>query len=125
MKDELKDRLKYAMRYKNMKAVDLCEKTGIPKSAVSYYLSGRSTPKSDRLYIIAKCLDVSEAWLLGYDVAMDRSSEQKETDALADMYNRIKKEKEFRNIILRINALNSQQLDVIKNLLDAFPSDQQ
>lgn len=104
-----------------IKAVELCEKTGVPKSAISYYLAGKSEPKSDRLYIIAKALDVSEAWLLGYNVDMERDRSQKELDELADLNERIKKEKDFRQLILKINRLKPQQLDAVKNLLDAFP----
>ena len=104
-----------------MKAVDLCEKTGVPKSAISYYLAGKSEPKTDRLYIIAKSLDVSEAWLLGYNVDMARDKSQKELDELADLNERIKKEKDFRQLILKINHLKPQQLEAVKNLLEAFP----
>lgn len=121
MKVDLKDRLKQAMKYRNLKAVDLCERGNIPKSAMSYYLSGRSEPKSDRLYILAKLLDVSEAWLLGYDVAMERSVEQHELDELAALSERVKKEAEFRDLMIRINHLNPAQLDAVKNLLAAFP----
>lgn len=121
MKANLKDRLKQAMDYRNVKAVDLCEMGNIPKSAMSYYLSGRSEPKSDRLYILAKLLDVSEAWLLGYDVAMERSVEQNELDELAALSERIKKEAEFRDLMIRINHLNPAQLDAVKSLLAAFP----
>ncbi len=121
MKANLKDRLKQAMDYRNIKAVDLCERGNIPKSAMSYYLSGRSEPKQDRLHIIAKILDISEAWLLGYDVAMERSIEQKDLDELAALNERIKKEAEFRDLMIRINHLNTAQLDAVKNLLAAFP----
>lgn len=121
MKEMLKDRLKKAMDYREIKAVELCERGNIPKSAMSYYMSGRSEPKSDRLYILAKLLDVSEAWLLGYDVAMERSVEQNELDELAALTERIKKEAEFRDLIIRINHLNPAQLDAVKNLLAAFP----
>lgn len=121
MKKEFKDRLKQAMAYQNMKAADVCERGNIPKSAMSYYMSGRSEPKSDRLYIIAKVLDVSEAWLLGYDVAMERSQDQKELDEMAALNERIKKDPEFRQTVFRINHLNPGQLEAVNNLLSAFP----
>lgn len=110
------------MDIKGIKAVDLCEKTGIPKSAMSYYMAGKSEPKSDRLYILARALDVEEAWLLGYDVAMERNISQKENDELADLVDRLKKEKDFRQLIIKINRLKPNQLDAVMNLLDAaFP----
>lgn len=121
MKKDFKDRLKQAMDFRNVKAADLCERGNIPKSAMSYYMSGRSEPKSDRLYILAKLLDVSEAWLLGYDVAMDRSTDQKELDELSALNERIKKDPEFRNLVFRLNHLNPSQLEAVSNLLSAFP----
>jgi len=102
-------------------AADLCKKADIPKSAMSYYLSGRSVPKSDRVYLLAKLLDVSEAWLLGYDVAMERSADQKETDETVALFNRIEKDREFKRLMLRINRLTPAQLEAVKNVLDVFP----
>lgn len=121
MKAKFKDRLKQAMDMNNMKAVDLCKKSGFGKSTISYYLQGRSQPKHDKLYVIAKLLNVSEAWLLGYDVAMEREEKQKTIDELAALTERLKKETEFRDLIFKINHLNSAQLDAVKNLLAAFP----
>ncbi len=71
--DELKNRLKKALSIRNLKPVDLVEKTNIPKSAISQYMSGYAKPKQDRIYLIAKALDISEAWLLGYSVPMERN----------------------------------------------------
>lgn len=99
MKEEFKNRLKKAMDARNMKAVDLCERTGIPKGAVSYYLSGKSTPKADRLYLICKALDVSEAWMLGYDVAMVRTQAQKNNDTIASIVGRLRSDYEFFSVV--------------------------
>ena len=63
-KKEMRHRLREALSARNLRAVDLVEMTGIPKNTISYYMSGKTEPKSDRLYIIAKMLDVSEAWLM-------------------------------------------------------------
>ena len=67
------ERLKQAMKLKNITQTELCEKTGIPKSAMSQYVSGAFTPKQERTYLIAKALNVNESWLLGFDdVPMDK-----------------------------------------------------
>ena len=42
---------------------------------MSHYTNGRYSPKSNNIYKIAKALDVSEAWLIGYDVPTDRAVE--------------------------------------------------
>lgn len=65
-------RIKKALRIKGMKQADLCQITKIPKSSLSQYLSGDFEPKQDRIYLISKALNVSEAWLMGFDVPMER-----------------------------------------------------
>lgn len=72
--DELKNRLKKALSIRNMKPIELSEKTGIPKSAISQYMSGYTKPKQDRIYYISKALNINEAWLMGYDVPMEKQS---------------------------------------------------
>lgn len=65
-------RLRKALSMRNMRQSDLCEKTKIPKSAISHYLSGSFVPKQDRTFIIAQALDVNPAWLMGFDVPMEK-----------------------------------------------------
>ena len=66
------NRIKEAMAIRGMKQVDLVSLTGIGKSSISTYLSGEYEPKQRNIYKIAKALDVSEAWLMGEDVPMER-----------------------------------------------------
>ena len=54
---------------------ELVEKTGIDKGQMSSYLAGRYKPKQKNLSLIAEALNVDEAWLMGYDVPMERSSD--------------------------------------------------
>lgn len=103
-KAEFKDRLKEALDIRNMKAVDLCAKTKIPKGAISYYLAGKSTPKADRLYMICKALDVSEAWMLGYNVEMAKTQAQKNNDTIADI---VVKMRTDINFLMLVDALRS------------------
>ena len=65
-------RIKRALNIKGMKQSDLCRLTKIPKSALSQYISGAFEPKQDRIYLMAQALNVSEAWLMGLDVPMER-----------------------------------------------------
>ena len=79
-KGNLKDRLNEALILREKKAVDLTKDLGIPKSAISQYLSGKSQKMdADRLQKIASYLNVSEAWLAGFDVP--QSSEIIQIDA--------------------------------------------
>ena len=66
------------MHLRNKTQAELCEITGIPKSAMSQYVSGKFVPKQTRIYLLAKALNVNEAWLMGYDVPMERTSNTSE-----------------------------------------------
>ncbi|HHU6749331.1 TPA: helix-turn-helix domain-containing protein, partial [Staphylococcus pseudintermedius] len=75
------NRIKQAMQFSNLKQVDIVNKaknlekeTGIKlsKTDLSQYVNGKVTPGQKKLYVLAKILNVSEAWLLGYDVEKKR-----------------------------------------------------
>lgn len=65
-------RIAEALKIKGMKQYELCKLANVPKSSLSLYLSGAYEPKQDRVYDMARVLNVSEAWLMGYDVPMER-----------------------------------------------------
>ena len=66
------ERLKEALSLSGIKQVDLSRKTGIDKSLISNYVSGKYKAKQDNIYLLAKALNVSEAWLMGFDVTPER-----------------------------------------------------
>ena len=61
------ERLQYLMKINNLKAVDLCNKTGINKVKMSLYINGKNMPKQDGLYILSNALNVSPGYLLGIE----------------------------------------------------------
>ena len=116
-KEELKDRLRTALDLREKKAVDLAKDLKIPKSAISQYLSGYRTIKdSKRLYIIAEYLDVSEAWLMGFDVPMERLSnklEEKSDEQIEKSANKLA------NLMLRIEFNEEEDLDFM-NMIEEY-----
>ena len=76
------ERIKTALLIRGMRQSDLCKITNIPKSALSQYISGAYDPKQDRIYIISKALNVSEAWLMGLDVPMERAKKINSSEEL-------------------------------------------
>jgi transcriptional regulator with XRE-family HTH domain len=74
--DTCGNRISKALTIRNMKQADLCKLAKVPKSSLSLYLSGAYEPKQNRIYEMAKVLNVSEAWLLGYDVPMEREEKK-------------------------------------------------
>ena len=65
------ERLGLALNLRNIKATELSELTGINKSTISQYLAKEYEPKRNRIELFAKVLNVSETWLIGYDVPME------------------------------------------------------
>lgn len=78
------ERLHEIMEKRDLRQVDVldmakpfCEKYGVKlnKNDLSQYLSGKVQPKQDKLTLLGLVLNVSEGWLMGFDVSPDRASE--------------------------------------------------
>lgn len=76
-------RLNYLMVERNLKQKDilnltqeLCEKYDVKfnKSDISQYVSGKTEPNQDKLFILSEALNVNVAWLMGFDVPMKKSN---------------------------------------------------
>ena len=99
------ERLRIALDFRNMKATELSELTGINKSTISQYLSKEYEPKRERIELFAKTLNVNEVWLTGYDVPMEISSIDK-NDSLIEKYELSPEElKEYENIKMTTSTL--------------------
>ena len=77
-------RISAALTLRDMKQSELCKLANVPKSSLSLYLSGAYEPKQDRIYAMAKALNVNEAWLMGYDVPMEREKLSPEEPELSE-----------------------------------------
>lgn len=73
------ERLKQIMEERNLRQIDIiekcrpfCKELGVKmgRSDFSQYLSGKIQPKQTKLAILSRALNVSEAWLMGFDVPM-------------------------------------------------------
>lgn len=112
------ERLRTAMRVKGKKQVDLIRATGINRGAMSSYLSGRYEPKQEAVYKLAMALDVSEMWLWGYDVPMERQQQQKDNDAISDIVALLYCDDEFLSIVNKISKMDATKRKSLNALLD-------
>ncbi|HEB2281341.1 TPA: helix-turn-helix domain-containing protein [Staphylococcus aureus] len=84
MKESFSSRLKKAMLDKQMKQIDIINKSKllsdngakITKTDLSQYVNGKTSPGQKKLYVLSKVLNVSEAWLLGYDISSERPTDE-------------------------------------------------
>lgn len=67
-------RLREGLDLRGMKQIELASRSGISKYSISHYLKGDWEGKQDAVYELARALNVSEAWLMGYDVPAERSA---------------------------------------------------
>lgn len=64
------ERFEEALRIRDIKPAELSRKTKIPEGTISQYRKGAYVPKQKNLNKIAKALNVTIDWLMGYDVPM-------------------------------------------------------
>ena len=81
MRKTTSERLKLIMDAKQIRQIDIlnaakpfCQKYGVKleRNDLSQYVSGKVLPGQDKLTILGLALNVSEAWLMGFDVPMER-----------------------------------------------------
>lgn len=84
--EDFRTRFEKALAYADMKAADLARATGISEATISQYRSGYSTPKRNRLALIADKLGVNPVWLMGLDAEMTLGAAAPATPA-AEMAN--------------------------------------
>ena len=88
-------RLKKIMSDRNLRQIDIldlckpyCQKYQIKlgRNDLSQYVSGKVEPGQRKLTILGLALNVSEAWLMGFDVPMERDSYNKKWDKEAAQF---------------------------------------
>ena len=118
---DMKDRLRAALEIREKKAVDLSRDLKIPKSAISQYLSGHRIIKdSKRLFVIAEYLDVSEAWLMGFDVPMERI---KKDDTQKDIVERSEMSESTKALIDFAKSVPEDKADLILRVMKSILED--
>lgn len=94
MKENTSDRLKQLMNERKLKQVDIlnlslpyCKKYNIKmnKSDISQYVSGKVEPSQEKLVVLGMALNVSEAWLMGFDVSPIRKDNSNEAEKDVDL----------------------------------------
>lgn len=114
------ERLSTALHIRRMKQSELCHLAKIPKSSLSQYLSGDYEPKQDRIYSISKVLNVSEAWLMGYDVPMERQKNPPSEENILS-----EGEKMWLELYNRVSDESKEMLITMMNSFDRIPKDKQ
>ncbi|MDR0308193.1 MAG: helix-turn-helix domain-containing protein [Chitinispirillales bacterium] len=70
------ERFQHILKIRGKSQIEISQDTGIVKSSINHWYLGKAEPRADSLHKLAVTLNVSEAWLMGYDVPMERGDEK-------------------------------------------------
>jgi transcriptional regulator with XRE-family HTH domain len=115
---ERKNRIEQALNIRNMKQVELVEKTGLSKGSINHWIKQRYQPKQNAIMKMAKALEVSEMWLAGYDVPMERPAAQIKNDELVQLIYEIKENEDLKDLFSDICSLSGDQRNTIKSMVN-------
>lgn len=112
------NRIAEALSIKGWKQVDLVERTGIAKASINAWVKQNWQPKQKSLIKMAQVLDVSEMWLAGYDVPMERPEAQKKNDELIQLISEIRKSEDLQHLFSSICNLTGDQRKTIETMVN-------
>lgn len=102
--ENFQTRLKYAMKYRNIKQADLADKIGCSKSLITRYIKGQTNAKQGNLKLLSEALQVSPVWLMGYDVPMTNKTKSTLSEVIKSI----------------VDSLSDEQLEKLKIIIDTM-----
>lgn len=112
------NRIAEALSIRGWKQVDLVERTGIAKSSINAWVKQNWQPKQKSLMKMAQVLGVSEMWLAGYDVPMERPVAQIKNDELVQLITEIRKNNDLQRLFSSICNLTGDQRKTIETMVN-------
>ena len=79
-KVDIKERIKQGLEIREITQSQLATRANIDKGQLSSYISGKYKPRQNNIDALAVALNVNEAWLMGFDVPMERVLNKVETN---------------------------------------------
>lgn len=119
------ERLNSLMKERNLKQADIlrmCEPymkkldVRLGRNDLSQYVSGKFQPKQDKLTVLGMALNVSEAWLMGYDVPMERIDKVNKFESDSEKSN--SEENTYKHIGFILNALRMQNNKTLEEIAE-------
>ncbi|SBA39092.1 LexA family transcriptional regulator [Staphylococcus aureus] len=112
--NSFKDRLKQIMSERKISQSELSRRTGIGRNSISDYLNGKYEAKQDKVFELAKALNVNEAWLMGFDISKNRKIENSD---ITSIYSKLTPPRQSNVLKYATNQLEEQNNDS-DNLVD-------
>lgn len=113
------DRIKSLMEMRGLSKSQLAKLCGINKSNITRYCNGSYEAKQDVIYRIAEKLNISEAWLMGYDVPMYREGDE----AGKILWELAKNSVEDQRLLELYHKADKRDQDIIWSILGRYTED--
>ena len=132
-KESTSVRLKKIMNIKNLRQVDIlnltlpyCKKYGVKmnKSDISQYCSGKTEPNQKKLFVLGCALNVNEAWLMGFDVPMERSLASEDPERISlipvvdKIYDEFKEQQKRMDAFVQLFRLHGYTIEINENTVE-------
>lgn len=109
-------KLKLAMELNNITQAQLSRKSGLSKSSISQYLSGKFEPKSENLFILANALEVSVEFFYQDETNSDNLIKEDDNSIYQSSSNKL--EEIIRGIFSNLDFLKEAEEIPFDNKLD-------
>ena len=117
----LADKLKNRRKELRLTQGDVAKKVGVAIQTIYKYENGIVTNiPLDRLELIAKALQISPAYLMGWP---EDSESYKKEDAITDIFKRLKDNPVFLTAVQKLYVLSDKQLEGVIAMLSTFEQD--
>lgn len=103
------ERLNRAIKESKKSAKDILKETGLSRTSLSYYRTGRAMPRHDTMVALAKSLEVNVYWLSGS--MEDKEIISKEEIDIIKLLRKLKPN-ERRRILETIDLLSKRRADL-------------
>lgn len=120
-KVDIKERIKQGLEIREITQTQLAARANIDKGQLSSYISGKYKPRQNNIDAIASALNVSEAWLMGFDVPMERvlnkvesvqsSSVSAQCKEIIEVCNQLSPHNQRKVLAYSKNLLSAQQME--------------
>lgn len=120
------ERLKQIMQERNMKQVDIlesvlpvCKKYGLKmnKSDISQYVSGKVEPNQRKLVSLAEALNVSETWLMGYEI---KEKELIDEEEKGKSLTKLIANENMLDAVVKLSKLQPGDKEMVVNLINSL-----
>lgn len=115
------ERIKKLREGKGLTQEELAHRLKTTKQTIHKYEKGIVTNiPSDKIEALAKILETTPEYILGWENAEERIKLQKKNDTITDVIIRLRTDADFLSLVETLNRLDREQILSVKQMLAAF-----